>query len=82
MMSYEKKEHVKRQVYVDTLYIFDVILLKGRDVFEISHKCEGKRISNISYFFTPSFQCSVTWSTLVLTHNSFRNSSWFFKNEL
>lgn len=38
MMSYEKKEHVKRQVYVDTLYIFDVILLKGRDVFEISHQ--------------------------------------------
>lgn len=37
MLYYEKKKHVKRQVYVDTLYIFDVIL-KGRDVFEISHQ--------------------------------------------
>lgn len=52
MMSYEKKEHVKRQVYVDTLYIFDVILLKGRDVFEISHQWGEKNQQYLLFFYS------------------------------
>lgn len=50
MMYYEKKKHVKRQVYVDTLYIFDVILLKGRVSLK-SHTSERGNESAISLIF-------------------------------
>lgn len=49
-MYYESKKDVKREVYEDTLHTFDAILLTGRDVFELTHQCEGGK-SAISLLF-------------------------------